>query len=157
MYRLIAILLLFANTTFGQDYLDYISDHQGRYFGTLGLMFNAGVWDGVSQSVAFHYSDFKEVFPCAKDQFWNNNISWKNKYKDVENGDYSPKFFGSTTFLAWTTDGYHLSRTISNTSMLAGVILDYSGKKKLHWYLYDFVICSIVKSVGFHLTYTVIF
>jgi hypothetical protein len=154
------IILLLGLACFdvsAQNYFDYISSNKGKYTLTGAFMFVSGVSDGVNQTIDFHYSDFKSVFPGAKDKFWNNDISWKNKYRDVEGGDYSPKFFGSTTFLAWTTDGYHLTRTAANLSVISGAAINFDGRKKLHWYLYDIAFFSLIKSLGFHFSYSLIF
>lgn len=44
-------------------------------------------------------------------QFTDSAISWKNKWK---NGDRTQGelFFGSSTFLVWTTDAWHLFKTL---------------------------------------------
>lgn len=44
-----------------------------------------------------------------KQNWWNPNISWKNKYKNND-PTQGPKFFGSTTFLVWLTDAWHFSK-----------------------------------------------
>jgi hypothetical protein len=52
--------------------------------------------------------DFKgSVFMEKKNQqYWNPVLSCRNKYKNG-NKEEGPKFFGSTTFLVWTTDAWH--------------------------------------------------
>jgi len=140
----------------GQNYFEYLGSNFNNYSFTGGLMFVSGASDGLSQTLAFHYWKFEKKFPKANRQFWDNNISWENKYRDYPI-DKRPAYFGSKTFLAWTTDGYHLSRTISNTAILSAVVVNFDGAKKWHWYIYDFVIFSLIKSVGFHLVYTIAF
>lgn len=43
--------------------------------------------------------------------FTDPELSWQNKWK---NGDrkQGERFFGSSTFLVWTTDAWHLSKTL---------------------------------------------
>jgi hypothetical protein len=59
----------------------------------------------------YHTSVFyNEKWPKFN-QFTNPATSWQNKWK---NGDrkQGEKFFGSSTFLVWTTDFWHLAKTI---------------------------------------------
>ena len=56
-------------------------------------------------------------------QFWDKHKSWRNKWKGgvAANGE---KFFGSSTFLVWTTDAWHLFNALSYLSLfLSGVLL----------------------------------
>jgi hypothetical protein len=55
-------------------------------------------------------SIFKKCCPSLEN-FMNPKVSWKNKYKNLDKAQ-GPKFFGSTTFLVWTTDFWHLCKTI---------------------------------------------
>lgn len=153
----VTIFLLSLHQVIAQNYFNYIRANAKSYGVSGGLSFIAGASDGFTQTLQFHYWEFEKKFPKAKGQYWNPAISWKNKYKDVDNGNYDAKFFGSKTFLCWVTDGYHLTRTITNTSMLAACVVDFDRAKKWHWYIHDFVILSLIKSVGFHLTYSIIF
>ena len=55
--------------------------------------------------------------------FWDKHKSWRNKWKGgvAANGE---KFFGSSTFLVWTTDAWHLFNALSYLSLfLSGVLL----------------------------------
>lgn len=59
--------------------------------------------------VKYNQTIFSLVPEWAK--FCDGSISWVNKWK---NGDHlqGEKFFGSSTFLVWTTDLWHLAKTI---------------------------------------------
>lgn len=143
-------------------------------------MFVSGMLDGTVESINYHYeTGFKPRFPNANDQFWNPAVSWKNKYK---NGDplYGPKFVGSTTLFAFTTDAYHLLRTSKRS--IDGLTLVYFANKEYDEYksnaskvikskpnfhksnskkwknaAKDFLILTAIRCAGFHLTYTFIF
>ena len=55
-------------------------------------------------------------------QFWDKHKSWRNKWKGgvAANGE---KFLGSSTFLVWTTDAWHLFNALSYLSLfLSGMI-----------------------------------
>lgn len=53
--------------------------------------------------------------------WWNPYFSWRNKYKNGRpvNG---PRFFGSTTFLVWITDAWHMAQ-MGMLSFIAGTII----------------------------------
>ena len=61
----------------------------------------AAVCNAVMDVLAFKYK--RSIFNKLDPDFWNPSRSWRNKYKDQEEPK-GPKFFGSTTFLVFTTD-----------------------------------------------------
>lgn len=89
---------------------------------TLFLTIIAGILNAAMDSIAMKYnkSIFPKLFP-TKDQFFNPLVSWKNKYKNG-NPAQGPKFFGSTTFLAFTTDAWHLFKTSMLTLLFIGAV-----------------------------------
>ncbi|MBC8047000.1 MAG: hypothetical protein H7Y00_09415 [Fimbriimonadaceae bacterium] len=116
----------------------------------------SGMCDGFSQTLYAHYPEFQKKFPGANEEFWNPAISWKNKY---ENGDpaLGERFPGSTTVFVFSTDAYHLFRTINKANLITIGGLEFSERKKFKEYALDLVIYSIVYATGFHLTYSIIF
>lgn len=124
----------------------------------LGLMFISGAADGMTQVIAFHPDRFFAQHPNADRQFWDNSISWRNKYR---NGDpqQGRAFVGSTTWLAWTTDAYHLFRTTSRLTAVAGLTIPlYKGSgKKLRHYAAEIGLSGLAWSAGFHTTYTLLY
>lgn len=118
-------------------------------------IFAAGAFEGTAETVQFHYDEFDKRFPRA-DEFWDASKSWQNKYK---NGDplQGPKFPLSTTALVWTTDGYHLMRTMRNVSFLAAILITPNCGLKWHHYILKAAMYSLAYTAGFHLTYTLIF
>lgn len=136
-----------------------------KYLITGSAMFVSGMLDGTIETLQWHYDQgFKPKFPRASQQFWNPAVSWKNKYKD---GDPSmgPKFYGSTTAFAFTTDAYHLLRTANraiNTVAIAGYANStykskQTKKEKLKTVITDFLILTAIRSAGFTLAYGVMF
>jgi hypothetical protein len=111
----------------------------------------------MTQVIAFHPDRFFAAHPNANRQFWDNNISWRNKYK---NGDpqQGPAFFGSTTFLAPVTDGYHLMRATSRYSAVVGISIPlYKGSgKKIQHYLVEAGLFGASYIGGFHFAYTLL-
>ena len=67
-----------------------------------------------------------------KPQFWNKHKSWVNKWKGgvAANGE---KFFGSSTFLVWITDAWHLFNMLSYLSLFIAGYLTATYLDK--WYL----------------------
>lgn len=51
--------------------------------------------------------------------WWDARTSWKNKYKDYDKGDLSPRFRGSTTVLVALTDFWHFADFIYLSAYLA--------------------------------------
>jgi len=115
--------------------------------------FGAGVSEGTAEALKWHY----EATGFKNDKYWNPEISWRNKYKNG-NTAQGAAFFGSTTFLVWTTDGYHLARSIRSAMIMTGVLLtpDLKGQR---WYIYiaKAVMYSVAYTSGFHLSYSLIF
>ena len=64
--------------------------------------------------------------------FWDKHKSWKNKWKGgvAANGE---KFFGSSTFLVWITDAWHLFNMLSYLSLFIAGYLTATFLDK--WYL----------------------
>ena len=57
--------------------------------------------------------------------FWDKHKSWKNKWKGgvAANGE---KFFGSSTFLVWITDAWHLFTGLSYIALSIAVAFTQS-------------------------------
>ena len=59
---------------------------------------------GVQDSIAHHNSQ------KWRGIWWDTTLSWRWKYVDQSASglqSLKPRFFGSTTFLVWTTDAWH--------------------------------------------------
>lgn len=63
----------------------------------------AGVCKAVKDTLQFHYGN--SIFSKLNPQYWNADVSWKNKYKEDLK---TPKFWGSTTVFVMFTDAWHL-------------------------------------------------
>lgn len=64
----------------------------------------SAVCKAVKDTLQFHF--YSSIFDKCNHQYWNPDVSWKNKYKYGEIG--VPKFWGSTTIFVWLTDAWHL-------------------------------------------------
>lgn len=128
-------------------------------------MFLSGMLDGTVESINYHYENgFKREIKDADDQFWNPELSWKNKYK---NGDpaQGPRFYGSTSALVFTTDAYHALRTSKNVLNTFTIIYyinatcteKKSFKKKWKKIAMDAVVLTAMRTIGFYTTYNILF
>lgn len=77
-------------------------------------------------------------------QFTQPALSWQNKWK---NGDrkQGERFFGSSTFLVWTTDAWHLSKTLM-LACISIAIVTYSP-----------IIHPIVDAIAYWIVFGIVF
>lgn len=118
--------------------------------------FLAGAFEGTSETLKWHYYEFEEAFPNANSQFWDPKYSYQNKYKNGITA-MGPKFFGSTSFLVWTTDGYHMSNFGRNSLLFTTLVIHPREKKKFKFYMVDLLAHLLIYKAGFHLTYDIAF
>jgi hypothetical protein len=88
---------------------------------TITLISIAAILNALMDTISFRYeSSIFSNFPRLR-QFLDVNMSWRNKYKggDVKQGR---AFFGSTTFLVFLTDGWHLFKTLMLLYLLAAMV-----------------------------------
>lgn len=127
----------------------YLKQRTPTYIG----MFASGMADGLSENLKWKYHRFQTTFPNANPQYWNPYDSWDNKWK---NGDplQGERFFGSSTFLAWTTDGYHFYNTTSRFLMRASFIINLRQIRNYNWkvMVLDFAISTTAFGLGWHFT-----
>jgi hypothetical protein len=76
---------------------------------SLILVILAGILNAGMDTMSMKYDI--SVFRFLPKKFFNTSFSYKNKWK---NGDRSQgeRFIGSSTFLVWTTDAWHLFKTL---------------------------------------------
>ena len=156
MRWLVLILLFLSLSLFSQ---------RNKYIILSSTMFVSGMLDGTIETISHHYPYFKRTFPNANDNYWNPQISWRNKWKGGD-PNLGEKFWCSSTLLAWSTDGYHMLRT-SKRMIDFGTIAYYSSyeyteikkskKQRYKTWAIDFLTISIARSIGFTLTYNLMF
>lgn len=88
----------------------------------------AGFFDGEAEVLKYNYNGYKRLHPNTNEQYSNPNVSWVNKYRDWPT-DTRERYIGSKTFLAWTTDKYHMNRTVRN-----GLLI---GSMSVHIYVHE--------------------
>jgi hypothetical protein len=131
------------------------------------LLGAAGMFGGLNQTILFHQSAFKAKFPNADRQNWQPLPecdgsfigSWTNKYRNYPT-DKRERFFGSSTFLVSFTDAYHATRELEEWTRFFGIIflMRWVVQKDKVWLFLLFCVgWYVVKSIGFHLVYTIFF
>jgi len=119
------------------------------------LLILAGVFDGVRDTLAFHY----HRTGLAKDNlFWNPAISWRNKYK-AGDPDKGQRFPGSVTVFVFVTDAWHLFQFLFLGCMRASILIVAGQAVTLPWYAWVglWFAANVPFGLGFHLVYTIIF
>ena len=118
----------------------------------IATMFLAGAANGINQDLLFHYHEFESTFPNANAQFWNPDLSWRNKYL---NGDplQGERFPGSSTIFAGFTDGYHSTILARNLFITTSICLSPQTRG---WkpFLTKTLIYSLSYGLGFELVYS---
>jgi hypothetical protein len=142
MKRLVLLMLLALSTvSYGQTFKDYLP--------SLICTFLAGNSDGLRDASMYRMD--------GANKFWNGKNSWNNKYKngDIRQGD---AYFGSTTFLAFTTDGPHLTNMFTHQfNGMAMAFMPYDENKKLGHVFLKVLAYNAVRQAGHSLVYGLIF
>lgn len=112
----------------------------------------SGAADGVNQNLThLRWGGGKE--------FWDVKTSWKNKYKDFDNGNTDARFWGSKTIFVGFTDGFHLTRMIDRTAMLLSVAISTADmrqyEKKDRWKVVakKMILSAVSNRLAFNLIY----
>lgn len=116
------------------------------------LQLISGFSNGLNESLqAGHWGRGKK--------FWDNSVSWKNKYRDFDNGDTRAAFPGSKNVLVGFTDGYHLTNLISNTANIATLSFAIGGKEKKNWKVIakKVLIAAAANRAAYYISYNKIF
>jgi hypothetical protein len=116
------------------------------------LMTVSGAADGVNQAIIHHELG-------RGHQYWDYAISWKNKYKDFDNGDKRAAFIGSKGIFVGFTDAFHLTRMIDRGCTLAAISVSASElkqyKKKDRWkvVIKKLAISTVLNRIAFGVFY----
>lgn len=157
MKNLIILILVFSfSFCYGQDRSVWRFS-KSEWIG-YAAMVGSGVAKGYNQAIIWHHWG-------RGSQFWDKDISWKNKYRDWDAGDKREAFPLSKNVFVFTTDGMHLTGTINTTFLIVGttaISLDMKSElkqipKKQRWIyvlLHKIIIPVGIRALAFELTYT---
>ena len=98
--------------------------------------------------------------------FWHKNKSWQNKWKLDDKGrvmmngkntrgGYVERFWGSSRWFVLFTDAWHLFGYFYNRlSRLSGIPIGMLAIKYSWWYLFGFIVQSVLYAASFHIFHT---
>ena len=160
MNKLITIFLFLPIFTFGQvinlnDGLWNVVDNNTKV--TLSLTFVSGMADGLAEVLRTHPGKFMARHPNANEQYWLPSKSWKNKYKDYDNGDLRSAYPFAKSALVSTTDGWHMAKGIRNKTAVFAIVLKVGEKQSFKDIVVDVIIHSAAFSGGHYLVYDIIY
>jgi hypothetical protein len=124
----------------------------GSVLGAFVLCLWAGYFKSVMDTLQFHFE--KSDFADKKNQnFWNPLLGSKNKYKA---DGVTPKFFGSTTFLVWITDAWHLFQMFMHLALFGAIAWMGLKGNVINWWV-DPIIGLTLMNCNFELYYGYLF
>lgn len=110
--------------------------------------------EGIMDTLQFRADD--SIFKNWNQQFWNPKFSWMNKWKDGC-PKFGPRFFGSTTFLVFLTDGWHLMKWIRNRFIDSAILFFLLGSLDFALALIITILVSSLGKALFEFLFTKIF
>lgn len=119
---------------------------------SLILIIIAGIFNAIMDTLSFRYGISVFSKWTKYEQFMDPQKSWVNKYK-YNNPTLGPKFFGSKSFLVWTTDLWHLSKTLMITSFILAIIF-YTPVVTTGYIFLDLLINAEILHISFSLTFS---
>jgi hypothetical protein len=165
---LFIVLLLVFHTCILRAQRGYFM-HALRNLPSMGAAAVSGAANGAGDVMQFWYSS--SVFPQsgAGAQFWNPDLSWRNKWRLDESGEVArplqERFWGSSRWFVATTDGWHMTKSIQLTAQHAAIVMykpepvyrlswDAQGpamtRAKWWWKPADFILHRAAFAVGWH-------
>lgn len=145
MWRVVFLFLVFPVLVCAQGY------EWKRAVWPASFSFVSGAAWGVHETVVHH----PDRLPVGWNrQWWDGRVSWRNKYRNGDPGQ-GPAYFGSTTFLVWTTDAKHLFGSVHRWTFFAAGVTVTIGERRPWWhYAVDAGVSFVAFSVGFHGVYS---
>lgn len=122
------------------------------------LLLIAGLTNGLMDTLAFHFTKDNYLWRFKSKWFGNPADTWKNKHKNYPE-DKSPRYWGATTFLSFTTDAWHFFKFLQLQAFkLIPVVLFPIKVTSIGLLDYGvvFIGVTIVLATGFHFTYTLL-
>jgi hypothetical protein len=121
---------------------------RAAFFSALMLMLAAAA-NATMDKLSFHYEEtiFARQSP-AWQQWANPAISWHNKWK---NGDRSQgeAFPLSSTTMVWTTDAWHLAKTIMLSCVVLAILVPFCELVRAPWWAWVLVFFGLSMLWGF--------
>ena len=120
------------------------------FAGFLWLIGSASI--GIMDLVSFHWHKAPKWMKRRK-QFWDPQVSWKNKWKEGSTTEERFKF--SSTILVSLTDGWHLAKSLMLNSYVAAISI--VSMMYLDWSFLAgcgiFIVFKMLYGLGFYTMY----
>lgn len=154
MKTIIFILLLLPAIVFSQNLT-------GRQTATLyasktSQFFIAGMWEGAKDATDHHYNRVKALLPFLNDQYFNNDLSWRNKHLNGD-PDQGPAFPLATGPLVSLTDFWHHANYKRTKHIVISAVIPLWTKPDLKDLAIQLVSYTIAFNAGKALVNDVIF
>jgi hypothetical protein len=116
------------------------------------LIFLSGILNAIMDVLDFKFNS--SIFATCKNQQWiNPNISWKNKWKYIDEIWIGEKFFGSSTFLVFLTDLWHLCKFLMLLFIMSAIVF---YNPLLNWWV-DFLLLYCIFTITFEIFFSKVF
>lgn len=120
-----------------------------NYAASGAFVFLSGMSDGLRDASMFRMDGYGN--------FWNGKKSWLNKYKNRDR-NAGEAYFGSKSFLVFTTDAAHLSNAATHQFQAwSYVFTPYDTNRKFGHLLLKGLAYNIVRQAGHFIIYDVVF
>ena len=116
----------------------------------------AGTCYAIKDTLAFKFKS--SIFRDLNPDYWNPSKSWRNKYKN-RMAYQGPAFIGSTTFLSFLTDAWHLFQFLGNSFLALSVVVVIQDSLNLNWWqtLLSFLVVNVSASIVYYPLYNKFF
>jgi len=114
------------------------------------LIVLSGLFEAIMDKLQFHF--YKSIFILKENQqFWNPELSWKNKYKEDL---ITEKFIGSKTIFVFLTDAWHIFKMLRTITLFISIsIISYNCDTPIELIIYV-SICRILFGISFTLFFS---
>lgn len=127
----LAIYLACAASSAQNGYMAHLLDN----YGSLSACAIAGAANGAGDVMQFWYSSSRFPQTGKAAQFWNPELSWRNKWRTGPDGEVlqplQERFWGSSRWFVGLTDGWHPTKTVQLTAQHAAIFM-YKPEPRYH-------------------------
>lgn len=119
----------------------------------IGILLTIAAFSKASQDIITHKFSWS-VYRNLDEDWWDPTFSWRNKYK-YKNPSLGERFFGSTTFMVFLTDAWHMFQWLHNLSLWIGLAL--LGWQSQYLMGYGFILMLIFARVYYGVVFQIFY
>ncbi len=117
---------------------------------TIILVTIAGLSSSAMDKLQFHY--YTSIFRFLPSQFWNPEVSWKNKYINKDSTLGRRKILGTLNVPVFLTDGWHLLKAIHLNSICLAIAINIEQVS----ILWSFIVIRLILGLTFIFGYRIL-